>query len=96
MTARAEAIIRSIAKNGESEETIKIMAVELDSTIRNMSANIFDIVVDIPMAEPCATFYLWKLLNMIPQEKAEKLIENLPDMAKKSMDEAIARYNKKH
>lgn len=93
---RAEKIIRSIAKNGESEETIKIMAIELDSTIRGLAENVFDIIVDIPMAEPCATFYLWKLLNMIPQETAEKLLENLPDMAKAALDEAIARHNAKH
>lgn len=96
MTARAEAIIRNMAKNGESEQTIKTMAVELDSTIRGLAENVFDIVVDVQMAEPCATFYLWKLLNMIPQEKAERLLKELPDMAVTSMNAAIARYNEKH
>lgn len=93
MTARAEAIIRSMAKNGESEETIKIMAVELDSTIRGLAENVFDMMVGVEMAEPVATFYLWKLLNMVPQETAEGLLEKLPNMAKESWDTAVAMAN---
>lgn len=96
MTARAEAIIRSMARDGESEEVIRTMAVELDSTIRGLAENVFDMVMGFEMAEPVATFYLWKLLNMVPQEKAERLLRNLPDMAKASMDAAIERYNRKH
>ena len=93
MSARAEKIIRSFAKKNESDLTIKIMAAELDSTIKALSKNVFDMVAVVEMAEPVATFYLLKLLRMIPAERAERLLERLPEIAKESWDEAIAIVN---
>lgn len=90
MSARAEKIIRSFAKKNEPEIVIKIVAAELDSTIKNLSKNVFDMVAGVEMAEPVATFYLLKLLHMIPAEKAEHLLEKLPEIAKSSLEEAVA------
>ena len=68
----------------------------IESTIREMSANIFDMAIGVEMAEPVATFQLHKLLNMVTPEQAEAIKVGLPIAAEFAMDAAMARYDKRH
>lgn len=72
------------------------MTANVEKITRNLVSNLFDIAVDVQMAEPVATFYLWKLLNMVPKEKAQKLMENLPGITEKSMQVALEICNAKN
>lgn len=69
---------------------------KLEPIIREMAANIFDMAVDVPMAQPVGTYYLHILLNMVPKDKAEKILESLPVITEKGMDAALDRFNAAH
>lgn len=68
----------------------------VEFTIRNLAENIFDMAVGVEMAQPVATFYLHALLNMVPEDKAEKILEKLPSITEHCMDEALRRFEAKH
>lgn len=68
----------------------------VEFTIRNLAENIFDMAVGVEMAEPVATWYLHALLNMVPNDKAEKIIEALPGITETCMKKALDHFQATH
>lgn len=67
----------------------------IEETARNMAANIFDSAFEVEMAQPVATFYLHKLLNMVSNEQAQAIMAALPEITDNAWRKAIERYNEK-
>lgn len=64
----------------------------VEHVIRKLAENIFDMAADVPMASPVATWYLYLLLNMVPKDKAERIIEELPGITENCMQVALDRF----
>lgn len=88
---RAISIVNNISDGTESKAVLNIVAAELHDTIVNLSSNLVDMAAGIEMADACATFYLHKLINMIPADKAMIIMSELPMITKKAIDEAVGR-----